>query len=376
MSDPETAVSTDNVLICDTPSSKDFRFAISPTFLISAKKSETDMVSITSSAKEFYLKQNEEVDILLDAHQVCVTNQPSNSDDDDDKGGLITSKLSLIANVVLLGIKVFVFYMSGSLSIFASVLDSLLDLVSGSILAVTTRISKKRDYLRYPAGKSRAEPLGVIVFATLMGIVAVQVIVEAVSKLLATGVVIEFNYLDLALMAAVILTKLLLFLYCKRYASKSSAAKALAQDHKNDVLTNGFGTICAYLAAQFYVWIDPVGAILFSLYILVNWIITLFEQMSVMMGVVASPEIVKKVILMALNHDPRITSLCTVRAFHFGSGVFVEVDIVLPSTMILEEAHEIGESLQNKIEKLADVERAFVHIDTNSHHSIADEHRI
>ena len=47
----------------------------------------------------------------------------------------------------------------------------------------------------------------------------------------------------------------------------------------------------------------------------------------------------------------------TVRAFYFGSFYLVEVDIVLPETMPLKEAHDIGEALQNKIEDFPEVER-------------------
>ncbi len=47
----------------------------------------------------------------------------------------------------------------------------------------------------------------------------------------------------------------------------------------------------------------------------------------------------------------------TVRAFYFGTSYLVEVDIVLPETMVLKEVHDIGESLQKKIEDLPDVER-------------------
>ena len=46
----------------------------------------------------------------------------------------------------------------------------------------------------------------------------------------------------------------------------------------------------------------------------------------------------------------------------------VEVDIVLPENMPLKEAHDIGESLQAKLEKVPSVERANVHLDWNSHH--------
>ena len=47
----------------------------------------------------------------------------------------------------------------------------------------------------------------------------------------------------------------------------------------------------------------------------------------------------------------------TVRAFYFGTAYLVEVDIVLPENMVLKEAHDIGESLQKKIEDIPDVER-------------------
>ena len=40
----------------------------------------------------------------------------------------------------------------------------------------------------------------------------------------------------------------------------------------------------------------------------------------------------------------------------------MEVDIVLPEDMRLQEAHNIGET-QEMLEQLVEVERAFVHID-------------
>jgi divalent metal cation (Fe/Co/Zn/Cd) transporter len=52
-----------------------------------------------------------------------------------------------------------------------------------------------------------------------------------------------------------------------------------------------------------------------------------------------------------------IKKIDTVRAFHFGTSYFVEIDIVLPENMPLKEAHDIGEELQKKIEDLPEVER-------------------
>lgn len=48
--------------------------------------------------------------------------------------------------------------------------------------------------------------------------------------------------------------------------------------------------------------------------------------------------------------------------------VFIQVDIELPEDLPLKEAHSIGETLQIKIEKLPEVERAFVHLDFECEH--------
>jgi len=48
--------------------------------------------------------------------------------------------------------------------------------------------------------------------------------------------------------------------------------------------------------------------------------------------------------------------------------ILKQVDIELPEELPLKEAHTIGETLQNKIEKLPEVERAFVHLDFECEH--------
>jgi divalent metal cation (Fe/Co/Zn/Cd) transporter len=56
-----------------------------------------------------------------------------------------------------------------------------------------------------------------------------------------------------------------------------------------------------------------------------------------------------------------------------GERLLVEVDIILPPDCPLKEAHDVGEALQDALELLENVERAFVHLDYNAEHPI--EHR-
>jgi divalent metal cation (Fe/Co/Zn/Cd) transporter len=52
-----------------------------------------------------------------------------------------------------------------------------------------------------------------------------------------------------------------------------------------------------------------------------------------------------------------IKKIETVRAFYSGTSYLVEVNIVLPETMLLKQTHDIGQTLQKKIEDLPEVER-------------------
>lgn len=57
---------------------------------------------------------------------------------------------------------------SGSLSIIASTLDSLLDLLAGAILWFTKYSMESYDVYNYPIGKSRIQPVGIVIFAAIM----------------------------------------------------------------------------------------------------------------------------------------------------------------------------------------------------------------
>ena len=65
----------------------------------------------------------------------------------------------------------------------------------------------------------------------------------------------------------------------------------------------------------------------------------------------------------AAHHDDRIRRIGTVRAYHSGAKVIVEVDVILPSGMPLQEARDIGDSLHARLSRAACVERAYVLLD-------------
>ncbi|KAA8527203.1 hypothetical protein F0562_008568 [Nyssa sinensis] len=273
-------------------------------------------------------------------------------------------RVSNIANFVLFLAKVYASVESRSLAVMASTLDSLLDLLSGFILWFTAYAMKNPNQYHYPIGKKRMQPVGIIVFASVMATLGLQILFESIRELITKSrpeINREKEKWMIGIMVSVTVVKFLLMVYCRRF--KNEIIRAYAQDHLFDVVTNSVGLATAVLAVRFFWWIDPTGAIIIALYTMTTWAKTVIENVWLLIGRTAPPEFLAKLTYLIWNHHEEIKHIDTVRAYTFGSHYFVEVDIVLPEDMHLSQAHNIGETLQEKLEQLLEVERAFVHID-------------
>lgn len=324
---------------------------------------------LTEGEKEYYekqmdmLKSFEDVDILMG-------NDNDNEDDDEEQARHEKAmKISNYANIVLLAFKIYATIKTGSLAIAASTLDSLLDLMAGGILWFTHLSMKKINIYKYPIGKLRVQPVGIVIFAAIMATLGFQILIQAVEQLIQQKPTEKMSSNQLLWLDAIMLSatavKLALWLYCR--SSRNEIVRAYAKDHYFDVVTNVMGLIAAVLGNKFYWWIDPAGAILLAVYTIINWSGTVVENAVSLVGQSAPPEFLQKLTYLVIRH-PLVQRVEMIRAYTFGVLYFVEVDIELPEELPLKEAHVIGETLQNKIEKLTEVERAFVHLDFECDH--------
>ncbi|QHO17826.1 hypothetical protein HN51_033338 [Arachis hypogaea] len=320
--------------------------------------------------QERLLKGYQEVDSFTDLGMLPsqMTKEEMKEVERSERAAIYASN---IGNMVLFGAKVYASVESMSLAVIASTLDSLLDLLSGFILWFTSYSMSKPNHHKYPIGKNRMQPVGIVVFASVMATLGLQILFESIRQII-TKTQPERDPVKekwmIGIMVAASLVKLLLMTYCQRF--KNEIIRAYAQDHFFDVITNSIGLAAAVLAIKFYWWIDPLGAILIAIYTISNWAKTVMENVWSLIGRTAPPEYIAKLTYLCWNHDKEIKHIDTMRAYRYGSNYFVEVDIVVSEEMSLSQAHDIGESLQEKLEKLPEIERAFVHIDLNTTHKL------
>ncbi|PNY29842.1 Metal tolerance protein 3 [Tolypocladium capitatum] len=275
---------------------------------------------------------------------------------------------SLAANLLLAGLQLYAAISSRSLSLFTTMADAIFDPLSTVTLILSNRAIKRVDPRRFPAGKARLETVGNIVFCFLMTSVSLIIMAFAAQELAQGSPDGKFHLPSVVSVCAAFLTKLCLFLYCWSLKDKYSQVNILWQDHRNDLLVNGFGILTSVGGAKLEWWIDPLGAILLSLLISGVWLHTAFGEFMLLVGVVASVDTQQLITYVCLTHSASIQGIDTVRVYHSGPRLIAEVDIVMDPSGTLLETHDVAEELQFKLESLPDVERAYVHIDYETTH--------
>jgi cation diffusion facilitator family transporter len=289
-------------------------------------------------------------------------------------------ELSLYFNLFITLIKIVAYIQTLSLSVLAALLDSVLDVVSQLVLNYTEQHSSmQRSSAHYPAGASRLEPIGVLTCAALMGMASFEVLRESITSLiyheesLAAAIASDSVGSGVSLvsfwsMLAIVVTKLALLWLCNKAANKklvtpngSSRAgfvtdstravvqmadptmEAIAQDHWNDSLSNTIAAVALLFALREprFWYLDPVGAILISFYIIHSWFMTGKDQIEQLTGKSAPEDFIEELMELASSFDDRMeVDVC--RAYHFGPKFLVELEVVMPRETLLFESHDLG----------------------------------
>ncbi|KAJ7043844.1 cation efflux family-domain-containing protein [Mycena alexandri] len=365
------------------------------------RKSENDLRPLKKGLRQFYQHQNEILDGFLEVETVLTSTLPDKiigtfahsdaplvlspiTDADQaerqpllpnteskemkrERADKIALNVNILVNILLLGSKGAAVWVSSSISLLASFVDSALDFLSTLIIWGADFAAKREDRgAKYPTGKKRFEPLGVLIFSVCMIASFSQVLVESLKKLFGedSGEIGTVSLFGKATMVATIVIKSVIWVWCARF--QSSGIQALAQDAKNDVFFNVFSLIIPWVGEVLSIrQLDPLGGALLSLYIITEWVQTLLENFVKLSGRIASSDHHFRVLYLILKFKP-VLQVSYLEVYHVGDELIVEVDVILAPHTTLPDAHDVGETIQASIEALDLVSRAYVHLDYSS----------
>ena len=272
--------------------------------------------------------------------------------------------LAFLANVFLFLIKLAAGLLSGSLAILSDAFNSFLDILSYLLAFFSIKVAQKGPDSDHPFGHRRAEPLSALLIAIFAGVLAFEILRASFTDLISGETSVIITPLIFAIVLLSMLVKAAMYVFLNRSAKKSlsSTLEALAIDSRNDILATSivlFGVAGAYMG---YPFLDNVAAILIALFIFHSGYQIAKKNINYLMG--ASPD--SKTLSRLWNTANAVKGVIRIsilRAHYVGDRVHVEVGIVLSKKTKTEKTHDIAEKVQEALEKLPEVSRAFVHID-------------
>lgn len=153
--------------------------------MLAALKSPEEIRGLRSSAlRRYYMEQNELIEFYEAQYLSLKCPSVASTYREEPASGLARAAItgSFILNVGLLAVKIVGVGISGSMALLASVIDSCLDVFSGMVLFATRLAIDHTDPYKYPQGKRRLEPLGVLVFSVVMSVASLQIIRESAER--------------------------------------------------------------------------------------------------------------------------------------------------------------------------------------------------
>ena len=261
----------------------------------------------------------------------------------------MATRLSVCVAIVLALLKLSIWWFSGSVSVLASFMDSLLDIAASIISLFAVRIALKPADADHHFGHAKAEQLAALAQASFVAGSALYLIFYAADNLRSGD---GISHPDIAifsmLFSILIIFGLVTFQYYVIARTDSTAIRADAMHYKMDILVNTGVLIALFLSKYGWYQVDSITSIIIAFIMLVSirklgWdaIQTLMDQ--------ALPEHELKKIRRIILADSDVIGMDGLKTRKLGQQRIIQFHITVDKTLSLKEAHVIGVRVEKQI---------------------------
>jgi ferrous-iron efflux pump FieF len=276
------------------------------------------------------------------------------------------ARLSIIAAGFLIILKTITGILTGSLSVWASLLDSAMDIFASTINFFAVRAAARPPDAEHTYGHGKVESLAGLFQSFVITVSGLFLIREAglrfmrqpatKSELLGSGSMLIATGVSIALVARL------------RRVAKQTDSPALSADalhYATDVYTNG-GAFLALILIRLSGWrrADPLISIAISLYILYSAFTVARESVDVLMDKRLPLEVDEQIAeIVSRFHEQGVVGFHDLRTRRSGAEKFIDLHLEVERAKSLEAAHELTVQVLRAIE--AEIPRARVQIHTD-----------
>ena len=274
------------------------------------------------------------------------------------------SILGIAGNIILLIIKAFIGFITGSQAMIADSINSASDIFASLMTFIGNRIASAPNDEDHNFGHGKAEYLFSLFISIVMILLSVKLLVDSISSLVHNHT-FTFSWGLIIVCIITIVTKFFLYIYTKSAAKihNNILLEANYKDHRNDCLVT-IGTLAASIGALYNVfWIDGTIGSIIAIWILYTGIKIFIESYNVLMDVSLDEDTNKKIIEITKNYD-KIKRVDSIYSTASGHKYIVVVTIALDGNLSTFESHNIADNLENEIKKLDRISHVIVNVNT------------
>lgn len=250
---------------------------------------------------------------------------------------------------LLLTVKGGAWFVTGSLSMLASLVDSLMDAAASLVNLMAVRYSLKSPDQDHQFGHGKAESLAGLGQACFIAGSAIFLLMQAAERL-GHPQPLERAGVGLGVMIFAIAATLALLSFQGLVIRRtgSAAIRADALHYQSDLLTNSVAIVALFFAASGWPLLDPLGALGISAFILYSaWQIGR-EAMQVLMDRELPEEIRRQICDLALA-NPQVIGIHDLRTRQSGQLILVQFHLDLNRDAPLAEAHRVSKEVERAI---------------------------
>ncbi len=274
----------------------------------------------------------------------------------------IASYASVITALVLITAKLIAWFLSDSISILASLIDSSLDFLASLVNLLAIRHALQPADKEHRFGHGKAEPLAAVGQSMFIAGSAVMLLLQASARLadpqpLSAGV--DIGIMVMAMSIVITIGLLLLQRYVIRRTA-SAAIRADALHYQSDLLVNISVIVALLLSQSGFVWFDPLIAILIALYVLFSAWQILRDAIDLLMDHEIADSDRQRIRDVVMQHA-QARGLHDLRTRKSGMTVFIQFHLELEPTLSLQQAHQISREINQQVLSLFDDAEVLIH---------------
>ena len=272
---------------------------------------------------------------------------------------------SLAVGIVVLALKGFAAWATGSIALYSDALESVVNVVTAIVALVAVRLSAKPADASLPYGYYKAEYFSAVVIGIFIAVAALLIFREAYFGFLAPR---DFRLDPLGLGVSVLATAINAgWAYWLLTLGRKEHSPALQADGRHlvtDVVSTAGVLIGVLLAAATgFRQLDAVLAALVGLTILWSGWELIKQSVIGLMDVAVEPKSLGKIReIISANAEGAIEAH-DIRTRQAGKMIFIDFHLVVPGTMSVEAAHAICDVIEAKLREAVENAQITIHVE-------------